>query len=415
MEDNIKRGIYKKIRCITGDSINLTKNKVYETYQESEKFYWIKENDNGASSFYKKEWFEEETIAAICINDKTTRDKKVKVLGITEGKEYQVKPSKYANYYELVNDLGNIETYFMDRFETKEKLIMECKGIKMWTNGRIEISIRKEENNKTWFQEAMEQVQPKVREQLQKAINNYFEGDKMEGKTIKVRCKWSDGTLELEKIYPVINDAINGYAIKGDDDKIHIYAKDMFEKVEDVFMVECIENLKNPLGKGLNLTVGKKYKVIENGSEEYLIENDKGNKNSWYLKKFFKPVESQKEVKEMDFKTVVADIKPNEEYICQDNYIIRCHENGRIEFEAPSGNKIWFDKEDIFEKIEPKPVTTTEAFKALDEGRTIKSVFSGYKYKKENGSIKYVNCSSDYSRNLSFQELEGQWIIKGDK
>ena len=62
----------------------------------------------------------EEELTAICINDKTDRDKKVKVLGITEGKEYQVKPSRHANHYELVNDLGQVETYFMDRFEILE-------------------------------------------------------------------------------------------------------------------------------------------------------------------------------------------------------------------------------------------------------------------------------------------------------
>lgn len=116
--------------------------------------------------------FKGEELTAICINDKTTRDKKVKVLGITEGKEYQVKPSRYANYYELVNDLGQVETYFMNRFE-----IIKTPGEKMQDFHK---------NNKTWFQQAMENVQPKVKEQLQEVINNYFEGDKMEDKTIKV-------------------------------------------------------------------------------------------------------------------------------------------------------------------------------------------------------------------------------------
>ena len=107
----------------------------------------------------------EETQTAICINDKTTRDKKIKILGITEGKEYQVKPSRYANYYELVNDLGQVDTYFMNRFE-----IIKTPGEKMQDFHK---------NNKTWFQQAMENVQPKVKEQLQKAINKYLMNKKV--------------------------------------------------------------------------------------------------------------------------------------------------------------------------------------------------------------------------------------------
>lgn len=54
---------------------------------------------------------------AICINDKTTRNNKIKILGLTEGNEYPVKESIYPNHYELVNDLGEITTYFTDRFK----------------------------------------------------------------------------------------------------------------------------------------------------------------------------------------------------------------------------------------------------------------------------------------------------------
>jgi hypothetical protein len=62
----------------------------------------------------------EKILTAICINDKTTRNNKIKILGLTEGKEYPVKQSIYPNHYELVNDLGENQTYFIDRFEIVE-------------------------------------------------------------------------------------------------------------------------------------------------------------------------------------------------------------------------------------------------------------------------------------------------------
>lgn len=304
-----------------------------------------------------------------------------------------MKQSKYTNMYELIDDTGHVDTYFKERFK-----IIETPGEKIQEFHK---------NNKTWFQEAMEQTSKAIITAIQNgAFKINVEGGKMEDKTIKVRCiNNSFGNITLKKEYTVLQEMETTYLIENDGGLKREYLKVWFEKVGEVLIVECVNN-----GKELSLTLNKKYKVIEENEDGYLIINDKNVKNR-YLKERFKPVEPQKEIKEMDLKTVIADIKPNEEYICQDNYIVRCYEDGRIEFEAPSGNKIWFDKEDRFEKIEPKPVTTAEAFKDLDEGKTIKSIFSGYKYKKENGSIKYVDCSNDYSRNLSFQELQGQWII----
>ena len=44
------------VECII-DDLNVTKGHRYEVYQENEKYYWIKKNRYGASSFYPKEWF----------------------------------------------------------------------------------------------------------------------------------------------------------------------------------------------------------------------------------------------------------------------------------------------------------------------------------------------------------------------
>ena len=129
----------------------------------------------------------EEELTAICINDKTTRDKKV--IGITEGKEYQVKPSKYANYYELVNDQGNVETYFMDRFEILE--------------------------NPKWIEKFYSENGKKAIENIMVEI---FGGHSMEDKTIKVRCidtgLYEDITKDKE--YKVIEEERSQYYIHND-------------------------------------------------------------------------------------------------------------------------------------------------------------------------------------------------------
>lgn len=65
--------------------------------------------------------FKGEEMTAIWINDKTDRNNKIKILGLTEGNEYPVKQSIYPNHYELKNDLGEITTYFMDRFKIVEE------------------------------------------------------------------------------------------------------------------------------------------------------------------------------------------------------------------------------------------------------------------------------------------------------
>lgn len=305
---------------------------------------------------------EEEIFKAECIDQGDC-------LYLTKGKNYQVIQNKeYDNYYDTVNDIGNQDSYKKKRFKIIEKVV---------------------------------------------------ESEKMEDKIIKVRCinngNMEQLALKIGKVYDVIesDDITGAYQILIDDTgrKNMNFSKSWFEKVEDVLIVECVDNGISPK----DLTLNKKYKVMVQNEECYLIRDDAGE---WaqYSKSRFKLVEPQNEVKEMDFGKVIADIKPNEEYICQDNYIVRCHENGRIEFEAPSGNKIWFDKEDRFEKIEkPKPVTTAEAFKALDEGKIIESTITKDQYKKDvKLYIKlYTEQEKGFGRciNISSLELEGQWLI----
>ena len=214
----------------------------------------------------------EEELTAICINDKTTRDKKVKVLGITEGKEYQVKPSRYANYYELVNDLGQVEPYFMDRFE-----MVKTPGEKIQDFHK---------NNKTWFQQAMEQTSKAIITAIQNgAFKINVEGDKMEDKTIKVRCintlNFKD--LTLGKEYLVIEEEPQRYKILNDHESIRRYHKSLFEKVEDVLMVECVDNKKYIYD---NITIGKEYEALKEGEKTYKIINNNDNE-AYYMKDCF--------------------------------------------------------------------------------------------------------------------------------
>ena len=65
-----------------------------------------------------------ETFEAECIDDKNIS--KFKLEGITEGEKYQVKQSEfYTNYYELINDLGDVAAYFKTRFKPLESKIQE--------------------------------------------------------------------------------------------------------------------------------------------------------------------------------------------------------------------------------------------------------------------------------------------------
>lgn len=81
-----------------------------------------------------------------------------------------------------------------------------------------------------------------------------------------------------------------------------------------------------------------------------------------------------------------------------------CHEEGVI-------ISSWIMEKPRFRVVEePKPVTTSEAMKALEEGKVIESC-QGYQYKKENNKISIINKRNCASRNIDFEELENEWFI----
>lgn len=225
----------------------------------------------------------------------------------------------------------------------------------------------------------------------------------MEDKIIKVICidKENCGNICFEIEYDAIKTE-KGYRIISD----YTYPKEYFKEVkEDTLIVECIDNQEG-LSK---LIIGEKYKVIDEDNRQYKVVYNK-NETIWINKSRFKPVEPQKEIKEYDFRKVVAEIKPNEEYRCQ-NFIVRCLEDNTIEMIAPSKNIIGFMNTDKFIKTE-KPVTTAEAFKALDEGNIIESLITGNKYLKNDcGQLINIKITEKRQTTMFFEELEGKWTV----
>jgi hypothetical protein len=69
------------VECTIND-LNVTKGNKYEVYQEDEKYYWIKKNRYGASSFYPKKWFKKV--------DETTELNIIEAMKMPIGTEFEV-------------------------------------------------------------------------------------------------------------------------------------------------------------------------------------------------------------------------------------------------------------------------------------------------------------------------------------
>ena len=237
----------------------------------------------------------------------------------------------------------------------------------------------------------------------------------MEDKTIKVKCKTNEFNFIKGKIYIAKRTMTGAYKLINNKGMEHLlFAADfftLFEKVEDVLMVECVENKKYVYD---NITIGKKYKVLGETGLAYEITNNYGER-AYYQKDCFKSVEPQKETKK-NFREVIADIKEGEEWKAGTTIISMKDNKIKIkDIECDSLESYTYneDHREFIKAEEPKPVTTTEAFKALDEGKIIESVISKDKYKKINGIIHIEKEDGDTGRLMYIyrNELEGQWII----
>ena len=181
------------------------------------------------------------------------------------------------------------------------------------------------------------------------------------------------------------------------------------------FMVKCVENKKYIYD---NITTGKEYRVLEEDEKTYkIINND--DEEAYYMKDCFKPVEPQKEIKEYTVMEIFQE-EDRTEFKNSRDIIVYPATIGLNKYliDKASGTEIRVSLKLLKDKFtlieEPKPVTTTEAFKALDEGKIIESIVSHAKYfKKDNGKIEYAEITEDENEQayIGFEELEGQWII----
>lgn len=307
-----------------------------------------------------------------------------------------------------------------------EKLLVKVGVVEFYENGIVKFP---KNNNKTWMQQAMEHVEPIVKDKLEKAIKNYLEGDKMENKVSKVICinegRWP---LTLHREYPVIEETRSQYKIMGDDLKISLYSKVLFRRVEDVLMVECIDN-QQTLN---NLIIGKSYQVIREDEKQYKVKNER-SEEIWINKSRFKRVEPQKEVKEytlmelLDFPVGTKFYRNQLECVAEVEEIetSRGEKVKRIICNATDADDKGIEFTEIWAKAkytkveELKPVSFIEAWKALEEGATIECLRHNIQYKLNNkGDLMERDSTLDNfesSAYINWEEIKGQWIIKGDK
>jgi hypothetical protein len=180
------------------------------------------------------------------------------------------------------------------------------------------------------------------------------------------------------------------------------------------FKLKCIKTKNSPIG-------AKAYKdkvyIFEDGRTTW--ENGIASCRYDSAEDFFEHninlgvhFEEVKEMKELTFKEVIANIKEGEVWECE-GYKIRNLSNGDIQFVTPNGAIIGFRPKDRF-NLSRKEYTFEEAFKALEEGKEIESTESHAKYKKIDDCYKtsiiigewiFAGCL------LNFHEIKGKWYI----
>lgn len=154
-----------------------------------------------------------------------------------------------------------------------------CK--KCWTNAVEDIKFKDDmektqgekiqefhKNNKTWMQQAMEHVEPVIREELKKAISNYMEGEKMSDNKIVVKCIKDTNSRYLtnnEEYTAVEEKEFYVIKINGDEKR---FDKNRFKKIEEINSIEKENNLIDRLRKELE-GERKANTFLENESRKY--------------------------------------------------------------------------------------------------------------------------------------------------
>lgn len=168
---------------------------------------------------------------------------------------------------------------------------------------------------------------------------------------------------------------------------------------------------------GEKWTSGEKYKFITKINfwrEEYLLSNSIG----WWDEKELKLYEGVKEMKELTFKEVIANIKEGEVWE-SDIKIIKCSNNGNISVRSKIDNNLQimnFNKDNLY-KLKREEYTFQEAFKAYEEGKEIESC-EGCKFKRcDKDVVLIIDFAGDKIKRssceelFSIKEIRGKWYI----
>lgn len=113
---------------------------------------------------------------------------------------------------------------------------------------------------------------------------------------------------------------------------------------------------------------------------------------------------------ELTFKEVIANIKEGE--VWESAYSIVSKLENRIDIEVSGNCKSIGIGDTVKFKLRRKEYTFEEAFKAYEEGKEIESVYSGCRYKKENGKDTFIFLA-DWSEfdHIELQEIRSKWYI----
>ena len=160
---------------------------------------------------------------------------------------------------------------------------------------------------------------------------------------------------------------------------------------------------------------GAEYKLITEINfwrEEYRLSGI-----GWWDEKKLKLYEEIKEMKELTFKEVIANIKEGEVWKSEFKSIQK--RNGIITIENLKGSSnIFAFNDSIKYKLQRKEYTFEEAFKAYEEGKEIESVISAYRIKKlTDGRFRISQKSQEFYTEkegeviITLQEIQGGWYI----
>lgn len=175
--------------------------------------------------------------------------------------------------------------------------------------------------------------------------------------------------------------------------------------------------------------VGDKVRVVRNNGDDFdgikigdtgeVVEICKG-KYPIYLKinnhyeygfkeEELELFEGVKEVKELTFKEVIANIKEGE--VWESAYSIVSKLENRIDIEVSGNCKSIGIGDTVKFKLRRKEYTFEEAFKKLKVGKEIESVITKEKYRIIESEFKFPKGDPGKNIVISYREIEGKWYI----